>query len=254
MMPFFSEVSNSLDLSNQVKPGMLCAFDFDGTLAPIVSQPDQALLPAAVRQRLVALKQLTPVAILTGRGLTDIRSRLQFEASYVIGNHGLEGLPGSSDCLDRYEQMCKGWLSALRSALAEYTMFDENILIEDKSISLSIHYRATSNYKKTEQALRTLFDSLQPSPHVIAGKCVFNLLPHGAGDKGTAFEQLMLLTQCETALYVGDDVTDEDVFKLKRNDVLSVRIGESQQSAAKCFLSTQDDITRFLDFLIHKLS
>ena len=95
MTPLFS-TPGSLRLTTTIQPGVLCVFDFDGTLSPIVAQPAQARLPPEIRKRLLALQKLTPVAILTGRSLADIRDRLGFTTDFVVGNHGLEGLPESA--------------------------------------------------------------------------------------------------------------------------------------------------------------
>src|SRR4051812_18593568 len=81
-------------LDEVVKAGLLCAFDFDGTLAPIVPQPESARLPCDIRQRLIALSDFAPVAIITGRSVTDIHSRLGLDADFILGNHGIEGMPG----------------------------------------------------------------------------------------------------------------------------------------------------------------
>ena len=54
----------------------LLAFDFDGTLAPIVTDPDDARIPAPVARRLDRLASLLPVAIITGRAVADVRERL----------------------------------------------------------------------------------------------------------------------------------------------------------------------------------
>src|SRR4051794_19629681 len=81
-------------LDEIVTPGMLCGFDFDGTLAPIVTEPHRAEVPLDVLRRLVELCECTPVAVITGRSLADIRARLDFSPDFVAGNHGLEGVPG----------------------------------------------------------------------------------------------------------------------------------------------------------------
>ena len=66
--------------------------------APLVADPDAVLLPAAVRSQLQALQQRVPVGIVTGRALADLRPRLAFVPDYLIGNHGLEGVPaGAAD-------------------------------------------------------------------------------------------------------------------------------------------------------------
>src|SRR5256885_15297836 len=66
------------------------AFDFDGTLAPIVARPDQAHVPDAVAHGLAELSRALPVAVVTGRSVADVRARLGFQPRWVIGNHGAE--------------------------------------------------------------------------------------------------------------------------------------------------------------------
>ncbi|MBC7513916.1 MAG: trehalose-phosphatase [Herminiimonas sp.] len=252
MKPLFSAEGTAC-LDAIVRPGVLCVFDFDGTLAPIVAQPDDAHLPAPVRERLQTLQQHVPVAILTGRALRDIGSRLDFNADYTIGNHGLEGLPDSTDRRSAYSQVCSAWRGTVQAALADANRFEPTLLLEDKEISLSLHYRHARNQAAARQQLLALFATLSPPPRVIAGKCVYNLLPQGSGDKGTAFKQLMQLSGATSAIYVGDDVTDEDVFALARDDLLSVRVGQTTGSAAPFFLRRHADILRLLDDLAARL-
>ncbi len=252
MRPLYS-AEGTAHLDAIVRPGVLCVFNFDGTLAPIVPQPDDARLPTPVRLRLQTLQQHAPVAILTGRALSDIGARLDFTADFMIGNHGLEGLPDSVDRRSAYEQVCTTWRSAVQAALADSSRFESTLLLEDKQISLSLHYRHARNQVAARQQLLALFDTLSPAPRIIAGKCVFNLLPQGSGDKGTAFEQLMTLSGATGAIYVGDDVTDEDVFRLARDDLLSVRVGQTTGSAAPFFLRRHADMLRLLDDLTARL-
>lgn len=251
--PLFSE-RGAARLDTIVQPNMLCVFDFDGTLAPIVEQPDQARLPAVVRERLLALQRLAPVAILTGRALGDIATRLDFKADFMVGNHGLEGLPDSPRRSLGFEQDCTGWRIQLEQAFDDHVRYDPALLMENKGISLSVHYRHAENQAKAQENLTQLFATLTPPPRIIAGKCVFNLLPQAAGDKGTAFNELMQLSGANTAIYVGDDVTDEDVFRLTRSDLLSIRIGEHTESAAQFMVAGYSEILPLLDDLIARLA
>jgi trehalose 6-phosphate phosphatase len=252
MTPLFSKTGLQR-LASFLQPGVLCVFDFDGTLAPIVALPDHARLPVPVRSRLQALQERTPVAILTGRALSDIRARLEFEANFLVGNHGLEGLPDSAIRRGYFETLCTGWRGALQESFAHDDRHDAAIVLEDKQISLSVHYRNVADRAGTEAWLQGLFARLTPPPRLIAGKCVFNLLPQAAGDKGTAFGQLMRISGASRAIYVGDDVTDEDVFCLDRPDLLSIRVGDATDSAAQFYLRRYNDITRLLDHLIDSL-
>ena len=92
MIPLFSD-QGRMQIDRIVRPGVLCAFDFDGTLSPFTGY-ENASLPQAIREKLVRLQSMTPVAILTGRALSDIRARLAFKPDYLVANHGQEGVPG----------------------------------------------------------------------------------------------------------------------------------------------------------------
>jgi trehalose 6-phosphate phosphatase len=240
-------------LDEVVKPGLLCAFDFDGTLAPIVTQPEKARLPLGVMQRLVALSRHAPVAIITGRSLADIRARLGFEPDFIVGNHGLEGLPGWERRAEHCRRLCREWELNLAAALQDKSMFDPGIRIESKTYSLSVHYRLARDHAKAEKQLSEIFASRINSARIVPGKCVFNLLPQDAADKGMALESLIGTSGARSAVYVGDDVTDEDVFRLRRPDVLSVRINSVVGSAAEFFLPDRLDIVKLLDDLIDRL-
>ena len=78
----------------------LLAFDFDGTLAPIVARPDDARVPPAVERRLERLSRVLPLAIVSGRRVDDVRARLSFTPRYIVGNHGrrIHGCPKQTRC------------------------------------------------------------------------------------------------------------------------------------------------------------
>lgn len=248
----FSETGLSR-LDRIAQSGVLCAFDFDGTLAPLVTHPEKAVLPPGILHRLLMLAGHAKVAIITGRALDDIRSRLGFVPDFLVGNHGLEGVPGWEHPLAEYRLACQEWGGRLAAALKEQADFDPGIWIENKGYSLSVHYRLASDHPKTEARLSALFATLVPVPRIITGKCVFNLLPQEAADKGRALERLMALSQASGAIYVGDDVTDEDAFRLRRPDVLSVRIGHSGNSMAEFALEHRLDMPRLLDELTRRV-
>ncbi|GAB3550667.1 trehalose-phosphatase [Noviherbaspirillum agri] len=247
---FSAEGKSRLDES--VAGGLLCAFDFDGTLAPIQPRPEQVRLPDDIRQRLVALAELAPIAIITGRSVADISPRLGFAPDFIIGNHGLEGVPGWDAQAAYHEALCAGWHRQLAEALKSPELA-HGILLEDKRYSLSVHYREARDPQQAAARLGTLFEQLSPRPRVVAGKYVFNLLAQDACNKGSALEHLMRTCDARHAIYVGDDVTDEDVFRLRRPDILSVRIEHGDDSAADYFLPTPGDILWLLDELVGRL-
>lgn len=248
----FSE--NGMQRMNEiVQPGLLCAFDFDGTLAPIVVRPEDVQLPYEVQQRLITLSHYAPIAIITGRAVLSMQKYLGFSPDFIIGNHGIEGLPGWVDHAKNYPMYCNKWEQAVITLLQDQAAFDPDIQIENKQYSLAIHYRCVRDPADMEQRLRSLFTQLTPSPRVIPGKYVFNLLPQDATDKGVALAKLMSSYDFRSAIYVGDDITDEDVFRLHRPDVLTVRIENAIDSAAEFFLRQSGDIKHLLDELIMRL-
>ena len=252
MTPLFSD-AGMRRLDAIVRPGVLCAFDFDGTLSPIVAQPDQARMPPDVLQRLVALSGYAPIAIVTGRAIANIAPRLGFDPDYLVGNHGLEGVPGWQGRSDAFAALCRGWKGALTTALQDHGRYDPGIAMEDKHYSLSVHYRSAHDPAKAERQLKTLLENLQPPARIVAGKYVFNVVPQDGADKGGALEELMRISGASGAIYAGDDVTDEDVFRLGRHDLISVRIERSANSAAAFFVQDGHGILQLLDELIARL-
>lgn len=252
MLSLFSDAGRQR-LAEIARAGLLCAFDFDGTLAPIMQRPEQVRLPDAVREKLLHLSAHAPVAIITGRALDDIRGLLDFTPAFVVGNHGMEGVPGWEARAAVHERHCAAWKSQLSRHL-EAAPHIEGISIEDKRYSLSVHYRAAPDPELAAAFLDEVCSSLEPRPRLVAGKCIVSLVGEDAWHKGNALEALMEMAGAASAIYAGDDVTDEDVFRIKRPELLSVRVERSVASAADFFVPHAQDMERLLDDLIARLA
>src|SRR5207302_9443987 len=96
--------------------------------------------------------------------------------------------------------------------------------LEDKRYTLSLHYRRAPDTARTRRALVRLAQLWAPGLRRVEGKKVLNLIPLG-GDKGRALCRLLERSKRNRALFVGDDITDEDAFKLPRVKVMSIRVG-----------------------------
>ena len=227
----------------------LLSFDIDGTLAPIVDRPRDASVPESVQHDLARLAARTPVAIITGRGVADARTMLGFAPRYLIGNHGAEGVPGYERAAAGFARVCRGWLAELAAGDAPWRT-DPGVALEDKTCSLSLHYRHARNRRRTRRLLERWAQQLTPTPTLLDGKCVLNLVPPGAPDKGDALAALFAGSGCDHALYVGDDVSDEAVFRLRSPAVLSVRVGRDRRSAADLYVRRQSEVPRFLRELV----
>src|ERR1700676_2529166 len=103
--------------------------------------------------------------------------------------------------------MCRDWRDKLESHLGERSGPSE-IEIEDKGYSLALHYRRCRDQKKAKTQILKAIERLYPSPRVIPGKCVVNILPPGAPHKGVALMELMAQAGVQFAFYIGDDDTD----------------------------------------------
>ncbi len=227
----------------------LYAFDFDGTIAPIVSKPELACASRETERLLNELTDLVPVVIISGRSVVDLRGRLKFNGKYLIGNHGLEGFCGRKDAVGKAEVNCRTWIRQLDRArgLIKKTA---GIFIEDKTYSLALHYRKSRNKKLARMQLFSLIEKLQPPPRVILGKCVMNLVSAGGPHKGVALLEAIMKLNLKCAFYIGDDDTDEDVFSLTDNRIITARVGYKKTSQAQFFLKRQSEMNRLLRSLI----
>jgi trehalose-6-phosphatase len=97
-------------------------------------------------------------------------------------------------------------------------------------------------------------ETLVPKPRRITGKCVENLIPEGCLHKGDALLCLMKHAGCHKGFFIGDDVTDEDVFSLDEEHVFTTRIGYSSRSRAKNYLRRLNEVQRVIDFLVSHLN
>lgn len=220
----------------------LFAFDYDGTLAPIVEDPNTAFMRKNTTKLLNDISKFAPVAIISGRARRDVKIFIPASIDYVIGNHGLEGLPGGLASLDFAETATKSWHAHLKS-LSNL----DGVVIENKTYSLAIHYRKCRDKRQTKAKILDLVSSLSPPPRIVMGKCVVNLISPGAPHKGVALLELMLRSGCRSAIYFGDDDNDEDVFTLGEESLLTVRVGRNDSSASLFYLESQKEVDHALE-------
>jgi trehalose-phosphatase len=193
--------------------------DYDGTLSPIAPRPELATLPAATRDVLARLAARRPVAILSGRGLDDVRSLVNLGELYYAGSHGFDiAGPGGF----RHE-VGEGWparIDALAEQLREELAGIPGVLVEPKRFALAVHFRLVpdEHLPAIERAVDRAAARFTGTPGVrkTGGKKVFELRPDLDWDKGRAL--LFLLAELGLdrpdvlPVYLGDDATDEDAF------------------------------------------
>jgi trehalose 6-phosphate phosphatase len=225
----------------------LLAFDFDGTLAPIVARPDEAKVPDSVSRGLAELARDLPVAIITGRSVADVRPRLGFAPQYVIGNHGAEDPVIPRPALEGQP------LDALRQRIAAHArdLTAAGVTVEDKLLSLALHYRLAPDPGAALVRIEALLQGIEPALKRFGGKCVVNVLAAGLPDKGDALAALVRRANVVAAVFVGDDVNDEAVFMRAEPPSLTIRIGDDDPlSRAMYFLDSDAQLALVLQRML----
>ncbi len=230
----------------------LFAFDFDGTLCKIVRDPERAQIQESTLALLRELGKRAPVAIISGRGLDDLRNRISLPQGILVGNHGLEGIHSARQKLSNFREASQRWSSTLNREFAGKRGL-EGVEIEDKAYSIAIHYRKSRSKKSAKSAVLEAVAKLRPSARIILGKSIVNVVPVGAPHKGVALLELMLKTRTRSAFYIGDDDTDEDVFALPEPNLFTIRVGKKSASRAKFYLERQGQMNSMLAFILKNL-
>ncbi len=236
--------------------------DYDGTLAPIAPTPAQARMPAEMK-RLIEEFTAVPrcrLTVVSGRSLRDIRKQVGVRRVFYVGNHGLEmagpGLRSKSLLTPELKETMKRVKWSLRKEVADIP----GVLLEDKGLTLSVHYRLASPEDVASVRrgfVRAAGPFLEEGEIVVTrGKRVFEVRPPLKADKGQAV--LWLWKQQKIAcgrkdlfpVYLGDDATDEDAFIALKGRGLGIRVGAAGASAASYYLKSTHEVEEFLRLLL----
>lgn len=237
---------------------LFVSLDYDGTLTPIVERPDMAILPSGMRSVLNRLAHRYTVAIISGRDVKDIKDFIQLDNIIYAGSHGFDiASPPGLDLrvglgneylpvLDKVEKLVESELNKI-----------EGTLLERKKYSLAIHYRLVDpEHVKDVEALvdRTL--QKEPKLKKGLGKMVFELKPDIEWDKGQALlwliKRLGMSPGQVLPIYIGDDITDEDAFRVLQELGIGIVVREGEEdrgTMAEYSLATTLDVETFLERL-----
>jgi trehalose 6-phosphate phosphatase len=235
--------------------------DFDGTLAPIVEKPELAVISEDSRALLQALvlQQRITVGIISWRSLADLKERVKINGIIYAGNHGFEIEGPGLSFINPIAEEIKPFFRILRQILTLTLGTIKGVLVEDKGITLSVHYRHADENKVKD--IETLVERTVNGPasqglfKVTSGKKVYEVRPAVNWDKGKAIRLLMKRygkggrNSGLLPIFLGDDLTDEDGFQVieKYGHGISVRIGESNlSSVAPYFLRSPEEVHNFL--------
>jgi trehalose 6-phosphate phosphatase len=230
---------------------ILLLLDYDGTLIKIKKDPHKASLPRATKNILNKIKvanKLT-LGVVSGRGVYDIRKQVGIDDIVYAGNHGLEWeiskkiyvMPGISKTRELYLTI----LSTFSDLEKKY----KGIVIEDKNLTLSFHYRMVDK-KKQQKFIDAFEEFIKPYLktkliEVVRNKMVFDILPNVNWGKGSFINWLIKTKKSNPlTIYIGDDRTDEDAFS-ELKDAITIKVGKGE-THANYFVNDIEDTSKFL--------
>jgi trehalose 6-phosphate synthase/phosphatase len=231
--------------------GLFLFLDYDGTLSPIADLPEQAVMTRETRELVTRLAGRIPTAIVSGRNVEDLQQRIGIEGMVYAGNHGAEIRIGGETLVSQQSRsnrrMLQEFLHRLQAGLSSVP----GVLIEDKGITASIHYRLVDLKRLADFSAQFsgIARAYGKKFRITAGKKVFEVRPLKAWNKGDAVAWILEHRGAgRIPVYIGDDVTDEDAFKMLKGRGISIAVGGS--AFADYHVEKQDEVAGVLEMLL----
>lgn len=247
------------ELKKEFTKRHICLFiDYDGTLTPIVKYPHKAFISKGMRVLLrnLSIKPSCSITIISGRAISDIKRMVGLRRIIYVGNHGLEIEGPTIRFKSPIPSQLISIIRNLKEELTNKLSKIKGIFVEDKDVTLSIHYRLATR-SDSLLAKKIIKEVISPflarnKIKVGFGKKVVEIKPKVAWNKGKAVSWLLekqryiLGEQPITPIYLGDDVTDEYAFSMLKNKGLTIYIGKPKRSQAKYYLKNTQEVFGFL--------
>ncbi|MBU4241111.1 MAG: trehalose-phosphatase [Actinobacteria bacterium] len=245
----------SLDeIEDKIRNKQVVVFlDYDGTLTPIVSRPEDAILHEGMRETLLGLTAQCTVAAVSGRGLEAVKGFIGIRDLYYAGSHGFE-IEGPGGLREEHDEAA-GFLPVLDEA--ERSLKDQladipGAQVERKKYSIATHYRNVE--EEQVGSVGEVVDRVAqryPELRKSEGKKVYELQPDIDWHKGKAINWLLdaldLARPNVIPFYIGDDITDEDAFEELKARGITVVVGEgSRGTKAQYSLKDTDEVEDFI--------
>ncbi|TVU51325.1 hypothetical protein EJB05_02743 [Eragrostis curvula] len=252
--------------------------DYDGTLSPIVNDPETAYMSNEMREMVRRAANLFDTAIVSGRSRRKVTNFVKLEELSYAGSHGMDIMvsrkktastsTGGSEieadepCLYQPAADYLPLMQKIKRALEVAIIAIEGAAVEDNVFSISVHYRNVQKKlhdkvkKKVKRVLKS--DKEFVGLRMTTGKMVFEVRPPIEWNKGNAvvflLESLKLDKPEEVfPIYIGDDRTDEDAFKVLRERGSGVGIlvsEENKKTLAYYTLRSPEEVREFLELLV----
>jgi len=217
-------------------PGNNLAYflDVDGTLIEIADTPDAVRVDTALLDLIGRLHRTSggAVALVSGRSISDLEHHLGMLRLPLAGQHGLE----------RRDAAGRLWIHAappeakyaIKEALAPVLARHPGLLLEDKGLTLALHYRLAPHLAAyAHRLMARLAEAANAGLEVQRGKRVAEIKPSGI-DKGTAVAEYLSEPPFSKRrpVFIGDDLNDEHGFaEVNRMDGISIKVGKGASCA-----------------------
>ena len=233
---------------------VLLFLDYDGTLAPFKADP---LSAAALPDSEKSLKKLEQdpkfyLNLVSGRKLSELKKMIDINKAGYAGSHGLEiDLPFKKEIIypqesEEIDVMSKKNYQKVKEKYRESDLAE----LEDKGFGLALHFDLESEQKKVVSELQSLFEN--SAYQLLSGRKVIEIRPRG-WDKGKAVNYIsdQIRENQETdkflRIYIGDDRTDEDAFKVLKDGIsIYVQNEGDLNTEAEYYLKNPEDTAKLL--------
>lgn len=232
--------------------GCVLMLDFDGVIAPIVEIPSMARISSVARQSLIACAKKMPVAIITGRTLSDIEKRVGLSDVIYAGNHGVVWKMDGHIHRNEIPRNAMAAFSEARNLLLQHAKLFPGLNVEYSDLALALGYRTLSAVQAAEFRIGAIEKSeifvRAGDIRILDNLFTFEIMPMSEWTKGSCARHIYNLTRkgSAVAVYIGDSLTDEDAFREFATSGITFRVGKSDTSVAQYYFNSRSGVNRFL--------
>jgi trehalose-phosphatase len=236
-------------------PRIALLLDYDGTLTPIRHKPSAATLTPESERLLQRLSNLHDIdlSIVTGRSMEDIKRLVPVEKITIVANHGFHILQNGKEWIHPEAVSLIRTLKSLAFILDSTLNDFPKAYVENKQFTLSIHYRniLMKDIPSFISIVTKTIRSFDPTLIITRGKKVLEVRPNTNWGKGTAVKQILSQKRGTfLSVFIGDDTTDEDVFRILHSKGINIRVGKEKATYAKYYVKNVREVMQLLDSIL----
>jgi len=241
---------------NQSKQRLIL-MDYDGTLVGFHNKPESSIPDPKLKELLTVLtsEQNNHCVVISGRERKPLFDWLgEFDLSLVAEHGAYIKYKGNNNNWELTSELTNDWKAEVKMVMEEYVNRTPGSFIEEKDYSLVWHYRKVETglgeVRTRELTSHLNFVTANKNLHVMDGKMVVEV-KHYLVNKGIAVEKMINVLKPDFILCLGDDWTDEDMFKVLDSEAYTVKVGNSQ-SSAKFYVENPEKVRKLLNNIVKK--